>query len=293
MSLSFVIAPPTFTPFDSEDELIKQCKKWGLLSDKAGKSKAFYYKGNGQLLICTIIGYTDPTTAVIAFEGGEQHCIHPAYLREMQAANYGQRQAAADDSIAGEAVDGEAGEVATAAADGSASASTDAVAPASTSASAAVQAAAPAPEPAEQATGAAPSAASAKAAGAAAADTAGQAPAKAAAPKPSARAKKTKLELPEGKVKMSARVKEFTTVPNHFAEEDDEVVIYDAVFIEEEPRIELDDAWSSHSATLKKAGLEIGDQLIFDAKVVAKKLTRHPVPYKINNPAKIQKQPQE
>lgn len=293
MSLSFIIAPPTFTAFDNEDELVNQCRMWGLLSDKAVKSKSFYYKSKGQQLTCTIIGYTDPTTAVIALESGEQHCIHPAYLKEMQAANYGQRQLAADDSNAGDAAAGEAGEDA---------------------------ADAPAGELADEATDVAATAVDKKAAGKASADTAakavepsaganapvstagttagdavaGDTPAKTVAPKqPAARSKKTKLELPEGKVKMSARVKEFTTVPNHFAEEDDEVIIYEAVFIEEEPRIELNDAWSSHSATLKKAGLEIGDQLTFDAKVVAKKLTRHPVPYKLNNPSKIQKQSEE
>ncbi|MNR64158.1 hypothetical protein D3C85_1867030 [compost metagenome] len=52
----------------------------------------------------------------------------------------------------------------------------------------------------------------------------------------------------------------------------------------------MGEAWSSHSATLKKQELEIGDVITFEAKIVAKKLTKHPVAYKINNPAKIKKE---
>ena len=48
-----------------------------------------------------------------------------------------------------------------------------------------------------------------------------------AAPK----AKTVKIDLPDGKVKMSAVVKEFTTVPNHFSDNDDEVIVYESVTI--------------------------------------------------------------
>jgi hypothetical protein len=109
---------------------------------------------------------------------------------------------------------------------------------------------------------------------------------------PKVKAKKEKaqkIKLPEEKVKMTATVQEFTTVPNNFSDNDDEVVIYEAVSITE-PAIELGTAWSSHSNTLKKLELEVGDTITFEAKIVAKKLTKHPVPYKINNPGKIQKE---
>jgi hypothetical protein len=66
------------------------------------------------------------------------------------------------------------------------------------------------------------------------------------------------------------------------------VVIYEAVMIVE-PEVDIGLAWSSHSATLKKIALEVGDTLSFDAKIAKKKLTKHPVPYKINNPSKILK----
>ncbi|MNY77660.1 hypothetical protein D3C86_2176390 [compost metagenome] len=53
--------------------------------------------------------------------------------------------------------------------------------------------------------------------------------------------------------------------------------------------MEVGTAWSSHSATLKKLELAIGDTVTFECKIVAKKLSKHPVPYKINNPGKMQK----
>lgn len=89
-------------------------------------------------------------------------------------------------------------------------------------------------------------------------------------------------------MKMKATVTEFTTVPNNFSDTDDEVIIYEAVSILD-PAIEVGTAWSSHSATLKKLELAVGDTVIFECKIVAKKLSKHPVPYKINNPGKMQK----
>ena len=65
------------------------------------------------------------------------------------------------------------------------------------------------------------------------------------------------------------------------------MVIYEAVAIAE-PETEIGTAWSNHSATLKKLKMEVGDTIRFEGKIVAKKLTKHPVPYKINNPAKIE-----
>ncbi|ULO09481.1 hypothetical protein H1230_12295 [Paenibacillus sp. 19GGS1-52] len=107
-------------------------------------------------------------------------------------------------------------------------------------------------------------------------------------PKKAVKAKKQVVELPEDKLQMTAIVKEFTTVPNHFSDNDDEVIIYEGVSVEGHD-LALDEVWSSHSATLKKLELQVGDRVSFEAKVVAKKLTQHPVKYKINNPAKMKK----
>lgn len=87
---------------------------------------------------------------------------------------------------------------------------------------------------------------------------------------------------------ITARVKEFTTVPNHFSDNDDEVIIYEAVSVEGHD-LAIEEVWSSHSATLKKLELNTGDKVSFEAKIVAKKLSQHPVKYKVNNPSKMKK----
>jgi hypothetical protein len=248
MKDSFIIEPGTFQSFENDAELIGKCKEWGLLSEKAAKSKPFFYKGNGMNETCRIVGFVDKMTAVIEFENNKRHCIHPSYLKEMQASTYGQRTSlAAEDGV-------ETAE------------QTDASAKDQPAATAVIE------QDAELT--------------AEAAETvpAGKEPAKAKGKKEKA----AKLELPEDKVKMTATVKEFTTVPNHFSDTDDEVVIYEGVSISD-PALEIGDAWSSYSNTLKKLELEAGDVISFEGKIVAKKLTKHPVPYKINNPGKLQK----
>jgi len=246
--LAFAIEPDYYTAFEDEAEQIENCKEWGLLSEKAVKAKTYTYKRNGIAYPCSIIGYVDKMTAVISFESGARHCIHPSYLKEMQAASFGQRISADSASAAEQAGSGRSDEAT----------------------------AAPSKAAAEQ-----------QPAAKASPEEAG-----AAADKPKAKPKKekaVKLQLPEEKVKMRATVQEFTTVPNHFSDTDDEVVIYEAVAITD-PLVEVGAAWSSHSATLKKLELAVGDTLTFEAKIAAKKLTKHPVPYKINNPSKIQKE---
>jgi hypothetical protein len=246
----FVIEPLTYNVFEDEAAQIAKCKDWGLLSEKASKTKAFYYKGNGMNVSCSIIGYVDNMAAVIQFENKQLHCIHPSYLKEMQASSYGAKQAASADKAAWES-----------------SGNPEDAEPA---------AVAPASEEAQPAAVTAP-------------ETAAEEAVTAEPPKSKAKKEKAqKLQLPEEKVKMTATVKEFTTVPNNFSDTEDEVIIYEAAAILE-PALEVGAAWSSHSTTLKKLELEVGDTLTFECKIVAKKLTKHPVPYKINNPSKLQK----
>lgn len=259
---AFAIKPVAYTAFGNEAEQLEKCKEWGLLSEKAVKTKTFYYKGNGMNVPCAIIGFADKMTAVIQFDNGDLHCIHPSFLKEMQAASYGAKAAAAavaEETAAPESAEAPANETVEKVQEEPGSAE-DVKSEGSTAEEETSQPAAP-----EEASSEAP------------------------AEKPKkGKGKKEKLQLPEEKVKMTATVQEFTTVPNNFSDNDDEVVIYEAVSILE-PALELGVAWSSHSATLKKLELAIGDTITFEAKVVAKKLTKHPVPYKINNPAKIQK----
>ncbi len=124
-------------------------------------------------------------------------------------------------------------------------------------------------------------------------------PAKAKEPKPK-KEKAPKLELPAEKVHFTAKVKQFALTYNPFNEENDEVVVLENVVISQEQPLELGIAWCSHSKTLKKFELAMGDSLEFDGKVAAKKLAKGkdapeefivdvPVLYKINNPSKINK----
>ena len=103
-------------------------------------------------------------------------------------------------------------------------------------------------------------------------------------------AKEAPLTLPEGKLSFDATVSQFASVPNPFSDTDDEVIIFEpASFSYENEVVVLESAWTSHGTGMKKLELEIGDKLTFEAKIVAKKLNKHPVKYKLNNAAKISK----
>ncbi|MGW7163362.1 hypothetical protein [Paenibacillus taichungensis] len=291
MAYAFMIEPQYYTALENEDELIEKCQEWGLLSEKATKVKTFYYKGNGLNMPCTIIGFVDHMAAVIQLDNDQKHCIHPSYLKEMQASSYNVKSSVG----AGTAKDKSNEPVVTTNIEEipSSDAAQDPVAAYSdkipsgmsdfdseldvdtddddTSSELKGDPDGLVEEYVGPANGATSSAAKPKA-------------------KTAGKAKSIKIDLPEGKVKMSAVVKEFTTVPNHFSDNDDEVIIYEAVTITEPEVIDVGEAWSSHSATIKKQELEVGDVLTFEAKIIKKKLTRNPVPYKINNPSKIQKE---
>jgi hypothetical protein len=97
---AFVIEPNTYNAFANEAEMIEKCKEWGLLSEKASKTKTFIYKGTGMNLPCSLIGFVDKMIAVIEFDNKQRHCIHPSLLKEMQASNYSQKLlASAEESI--------------------------------------------------------------------------------------------------------------------------------------------------------------------------------------------------
>jgi hypothetical protein len=103
-------------------------------------------------------------------------------------------------------------------------------------------------------------------------------------------AKEAPITLPEGKLNFDATISQFASVPNPFSDTDDEVIIFEpASFSYENEVVVLDSAWTSHGTGMKKLELEIGDRLTFEAKVVAKKLNKHPVKYKLNNAGKINK----
>ncbi|SFL37123.1 hypothetical protein SAMN03159341_105321 [Paenibacillus sp. 1_12] len=240
--------PEQYTAFDNEDQALAFCKDWGLLPQKAAKSKTFRYKGQNLDLPCEIVGYADLVFAVIQVDG-QLHNIHPSYLREMQNAHFGKIKLE-EDSEANE-TDSTANAVLT-----------------------------------EPASPIAPDAA---------AETIAPPKAKKAAEKKTAdKPPAAPIALPDGKVSVEATVAEFASVPNPFSDTDDEVVIFEQISFQHDGQATaLDTAWSSHSMALKKLELQIGDQLSFEAKLVAKKLNKHPVKYKINNAAKITKKDPE
>ncbi|WNS43453.1 hypothetical protein [Paenibacillus sp. MMS20-IR301] len=261
MTYSFIIEPVAVQEFESEDELIERCKEWNLLPATATRVKTYQYKRQGLILPCEIVGFVDNVTVVIQFENKQQHCIHPAYLKEMQTAGFGQRASAADartddspelpdEPAAAENPPEELPHKTTGTDSGAISGEIPAVPEANAAAETVT------PEPPQK---------------------------KAAASK-----KKPAVQLPEDKLAVTAVIKEFTTVPNHFSDNDDEVIIYEAVVVEGHD-LGIEEVWSSHSATLKKLELNVGDKVSFEAKIVAKKLTQHPVKYKINNPSKMKK----
>lgn len=260
MTYSFVVKPLAVQDFDSEDELIERCKEWNLLSSTATRVKTYQYKRQGLTLPCEIVGYVDPLTVVIQFENKQQHCIHPAYLKEMQTAGFGQRASAAADAKAEDSQEAPAEAVS---AENLPEELTEQEAPDAEAASVEIPSAPGSEDSAET--------------------EAAVIPQKKAASK-----KKPAVQLPEDKLSVTAVIKEFTTVPNHFSDNDDEVIIYEGIAVEGHD-LAIEEVWSSYSATLKKLELNVGDTVSFEAKIVAKKLTQHPVKYKINNPSRMKK----
>ena len=284
MTYSFVVRPLAVQEFESEDERIERCKEWNLLPGSATRVKTYLYKRQGLTLPCEIVGFVDNQTVVVQFENKQQHCIHPAYLKEMQTASFGQRAQAAADARSedpAEAAGENAAEELRVEDDAGVRDEADVEDAGSVGAAGGAESA-----------GGAAKGDTAERSGSGSADAVeGVSAAETAAPaekprKPAASKKKPALQLPEDKLKITAVVKEFTTVPNHFSDNDDEVIIYDNVAIEGH-ELAIDEVWSSHSATLKKLELKEGDPVSFEAKIVAKKLTQHPVKYKINNPSKM------
>ncbi|EIT86263.1 hypothetical protein A374_06676 [Fictibacillus macauensis ZFHKF-1] len=106
--------------------------------------------------------------------------------------------------------------------------------------------------------------------------------------KPAA-SKQLVVSIPEDKCHWQATIAGFTTVPNPFSDDEDEIVLLKDVKLLGEDVVPYGEAWCSYSKTLKKHELQEEDVLTFDAKMVKKKLTNHENRLKINNPSKIKK----
>jgi hypothetical protein len=252
--------------FEDDTHYLEKVKEWGLSA-----KKEFWYKDRNQHCLVKIKGFeifgetAEYNTLVVEFQDGHLTCIHPAYLKEMQASSFGkeiivQNAETATESSNGqpETVEVESGEFTT---DLEVKTVKETVS----------------------------------------AKTADSKPAKPEKKAKEKKEKQPKLVLPEEKIHFTAKVKQFALSWNHFNEDNDEVVVFEDVRIEQDEPVEVGLAWGSHSKTLKKLELEPGQQLEFDGKIVKKSLPKGKdvedesllldvtVAYKINNPSKLVK----
>lgn len=83
-----------FEGFRDEEHYREKLKEWGLSSAKEAK-REFLFKERNYQRIVTIKGYEtygksdEFSTLVIEFQDGNLTCIHPAFLKEMQASSFG------------------------------------------------------------------------------------------------------------------------------------------------------------------------------------------------------------
>ncbi|MCM3584306.1 hypothetical protein M3182_00940 [Mesobacillus maritimus] len=247
-TLTTYISPQgEFETFTDDNHFFEKLKEWGLSTAK----KKFWYKEKEHQRLVSIKGFQvygetdDYNTIIIEFEDGNLSCIHPAFLKEMQAASFGKNLLTNHTSPATQVK-----------------------------------------QPTDQA-----KAENEKKSTVSTSKT----------EKKTTKEKASKLELPTEKVHFTAKVKQFGLTWNHFNEDNDEVVVFEEVVIQQEQPLEIGFAWCAHSKTLKKQELLPGETLEFDGKIVKKKLPKgkdiedeemivqEPVQYKLNNPSKIKK----
>jgi hypothetical protein len=83
-----------FIGFRDEDHYKEKLKEWGLSSGKGAK-REFLFKERNYQRVVTIKGYEtygksdELNTLVIEFQDENLCCIHPAFLKEMQASSFG------------------------------------------------------------------------------------------------------------------------------------------------------------------------------------------------------------
>jgi hypothetical protein len=88
--LSYIPPKGEFERFQNETHYAEKLKEWGLSA-----KKEFWYKDKFQQQMVKIMGYeifgssAEFNTLVIEFPDGQLSCIHPAYLKEMQASSFG------------------------------------------------------------------------------------------------------------------------------------------------------------------------------------------------------------
>ncbi|RFU64910.1 hypothetical protein [Peribacillus glennii] len=91
----FTTIPPKdgYLLFENEDDYLIKIKDWGLVSASAKSPKReFLYKRENTTYTVSIKGYEingSHETAVVSFSNDALHCVHPAFLKEMQSPSFG------------------------------------------------------------------------------------------------------------------------------------------------------------------------------------------------------------
>jgi hypothetical protein len=248
-SVSYYPPQGDYKTFDSEDDYVERGRNWGLFG-KAPK-KQFWHKNKHTQNLITIKGYQDYgnlNILIVAFEDGNLSCIHPSYLKEMQSSTFGK-----------DLIIEELEEV-----------SAEIIEPEAVKIEDPVTVDQVIEDPV-----------TVNSDSIEVDKTVGKAP-------KTQKEKKVKIDLPVDKVKFTAKVKEFATKANPFSDSDDEVILFEDVIVLSDNPLVIGDAWCGYSNTLKAIGLEIGDTIAFEGKVVDKKFNKEIV-YKLNNPSKITK----
>jgi hypothetical protein len=87
------IPPGEFFTFADENDYIAKLREWGLITASAKNAKQeFSYKRGAAAYTVAIKGFLQTgnhETAVVAFSNDALHCVHPAYLKEMQSSSFG------------------------------------------------------------------------------------------------------------------------------------------------------------------------------------------------------------
>ncbi|WP_246197343.1 hypothetical protein [Cytobacillus depressus] len=92
--VTFLPPKGSYETFTDEGHYAEKVREWGLSTTKEVK-KQFLYKEKNLQYTVTVKGYEvyeknpEINTIVIEFQDGNLCCIHPAYLKEMQASSFG------------------------------------------------------------------------------------------------------------------------------------------------------------------------------------------------------------
>ncbi|MEH7345581.1 hypothetical protein V7122_17145 [Bacillus sp. JJ1532] len=93
-SITYLPPKGTYETFVDENHYSEKVREWGLSTTKEVK-KQFLYKEKNLQYTVTVKGYeayeknNELNTIIIEFQDGSLCCIHPAYLKEMQASSFG------------------------------------------------------------------------------------------------------------------------------------------------------------------------------------------------------------